>query len=98
MLGAGFGLVRGALAAAACVAVLMAFTPRPVPNWMTGSMLLPYALEASDWCASLAPFEVKDAFSASLGEIRDVWKQQLERARLPGKRAPKDPPPESVDQ
>ena len=89
ILGAGFGLVRGVLAAVACIAVLMAFTPRPVPNWITGSALLPYALEASDWCSALAPYEVKQAFSASLNEIRDVWRQQLERAKRPGKREPK---------
>ena len=89
ILGAGFGLVRGALAAVALIAVLMAFTPKPVPNWMTGSTVLPYAIEASYWCAALAPHEVKAAFAASLTEIRDVWKQQLERAKRPAKRDPK---------
>lgn len=89
ILGAGFGFVRGVLVVVALIAVLMAFTPRPVPNWMTGSALLPYALEASDWCSKLAPYEVKQAFSASLDEIRDVWKQQVERARRPAKREPK---------
>ena len=56
-LGAGFGLVRGALVVVAIVAVLMAFTPKPIPYWMTGSVLLPYAVEASDWCAALAPMK-----------------------------------------
>ena len=95
-LGACFGLVRGALVAVAFVAVLMAFTPKPMPNWMTGSALLPYAVEASDWCASVAPYEVKEAFAASLREIRQVWKEQVERARRP--KSPREPPPKSVDQ
>ena len=95
-LGALFGLLRGALVGVACVAVLMAFTPKPVPNWMTGSALLPYAVEASDWCAALAPFDVKQAFASSLREIRQVWKEEVERARERTKE--KDPPPKSVDQ
>ena len=94
ILGAGFGLVRGALVVVAFVAILMAFIPKPIPNWMTGSAMLPYALEASDWCAAVAPYEVKQAFATSLREIRQIWKEQLEGSR----RRPKDPPPKSVEQ
>lgn len=81
LLGAAFGAVRGALIAVAFVAVLMAFTPRPTPNWMVNSRLLPYALEASQVAASLAPRALKDAFAESLAEIRTAWAEELKKAR-----------------
>lgn len=81
LLGAGFGVVRGALVAAGFVTVLLAFTPRPTPNWMVGSRLLPYAIEASEVASSLAPRALKDAFAESLGEIRTAWAEQLDKAR-----------------
>src|SRR5262245_36089068 len=37
LFGGGFGFVRGSLMGIAFVAVLMAFTPRPLPNWMVDS-------------------------------------------------------------
>ena len=37
LMGAAFGLVRGALVAVAFIAVLLAFTPKPTPNWMVNS-------------------------------------------------------------
>jgi membrane protein required for colicin V production len=78
--GAGFGLVRGALAAVALVAVLMAFTPRPTPNWMAGSAVLPYAVDAADLCAALAPRALKDGVREGMAEIRKVWEDQVRRA------------------
>jgi membrane protein required for colicin V production len=81
LLGAGFGLVRGTLVAAAAVAVLIAATPRPVPGWMSGSVLLPYALGASDLASSLAPQVLKDGVSDSVGEIKKAWSEELEKAK-----------------
>ena len=78
--GAGFGLVRGALMAIAFIAVLMAFTPSPLPNWMVGSVVLPYAVDASNACASLAPNALKEAYRNSLAEIRQAWKDQVKKA------------------
>jgi membrane protein required for colicin V production len=84
ILGAGFGFVRGTLAAVAFVAVLMAFTPAPPPNWMVNSTLLPYALDASHVCAALAPHALTDAFRISMNEIRKVWDDQVRKAREHG--------------
>lgn len=81
LMGAGFGLVRGTFVAAAAVAVLVAATPRPVPGWMQGSALLPYALGASDLAASLAPQTLKDSLSGSIGEIRKAWSDEVEKAK-----------------
>jgi uncharacterized membrane protein required for colicin V production len=80
-MGAGFGLVRGGLISVAFVAALMAFTPKPTPNWMVDSVLLPYAVDASDLCAGLAPNALKQAFRDSLSEIRKDWDDQVKKGR-----------------
>ena len=85
LLGAGFGFVRGVLAAVAFVAVLMAFTPSPPPNWMVDSALLPYAIDASHVCAALAPHALTDAFRTSMDQIRKAWDDQASRATNRGK-------------
>jgi membrane protein required for colicin V production len=87
LFGGAFGVVRGALMAIAFVAVLMAFVSKPLPNWMVDSKLLPYAVDASDVCASLAPQALKDAFQDSLHEIRKAWQDQLKRKKKLGKEA-----------
>jgi membrane protein required for colicin V production len=79
LFGAVFGVVRGSLMAVAFVAVLMAFTSKPLPNWMVDSKLLPYAVDASDVCASLAPQALKGAFEDGLREVRKAWEEQLKK-------------------
>jgi membrane protein required for colicin V production len=81
VLGAAFGFARGALIGVAFVAVLLAFAPKPVPNWMVNSLLLPYAIDASDICASIAPAALKDAFRDGMQEIRKDWEEQLKKAK-----------------
>lgn len=81
LLGGVFGLVRGALIAVVMIAVLLAFTPRPMPNWMVKSEVLPYAMEASSAIASLAPSAIKSAFRESMLELRRLWDQQLIESR-----------------
>ena len=107
LMGAGFGLVRGGLIAVAFVSVLMAFTPRPVPAWMTGSFLLPYAIDTSNVLASLAPRALKDPVRESVREIRQAWDDQVRKSRKreekrdekrDDKPEPKSPPPKAVNQ
>ncbi len=81
LFGGAFGVVRGSLMAVVFVAVVMAFTPKPLPNWMIDSKLLPYAVDASDMCASLAPQALKDAFEDGLHEIRKAWDDQLKKPK-----------------
>ena len=81
LMGALFGLVRGALIAVAFIAVLLAFVPKPTPNWMVNSTVLPYAIDASDTLAALAPNAIRDAFRDSMQEIRKIWDEQLLEAR-----------------
>ncbi|MEP6961288.1 MAG: CvpA family protein [Acidobacteriota bacterium] len=81
VVGAAFGVVRGSLIAAAAVAILLAATPRPMPGWMVGSALLPYAIGASNVASSLAPRALKTALAESIGEIRKAWADEIEKAR-----------------
>jgi len=96
LMGAMFGLVRGALVAVAFIAVLLAFTPKPTPNWMVNSTVLPYAIDASNTLAALAPNTIKDAFRESVREIRKIWDEQLRVARLKleSKKPRSEPKPE----
>lgn len=81
LLGGAFGLVRGALIAFALIAVLLAFTPKPMPNWMVQSQLLPYAMEASNAISALAPNAIKNAFRESMQELRRLWDEQVRKSR-----------------
>lgn len=101
IMGAGFGLVRGGLAAVAFVSVLMAFTPRPVPAWMTGSALLPYAIDGSNIIAALAPRALKDPVRDTIREIRQAWDDQVHKSRMKEEKHEKEPksaPPRPVNQ
>jgi membrane protein required for colicin V production len=91
LLGAGFGIVRGALIAVALVSVLVAFAPRPLPDWIVHSRLLPWVARASDITASLAPKAVKEAYRDTLAEIRKLWDEQLRDDQLRHEQTPPEP-------
>lgn len=96
LLGAIFGLVRGALIAIVFITAVMAFTPRPMPNWMVESKVLPYAIDASNVLSSIAPTAIKQAFRESMQEIRKAWADEVRRAKdkLGGKKAGRKEDPE----
>ncbi len=79
LMGGLFGLLRGALMAVAVVAIVMAFTPKPMPTWMVGSEALPYVIDASNVCSKLAPYAVKEAFRDSMFEMRKLWEEELRK-------------------
>jgi membrane protein required for colicin V production len=81
LLGGAFGLVRGAVIAVAIIAVVLAFTPKPMPNWMVQSQVLPYAMEASSAISALAPNTIKNAFRESMYELRRLWDEQFRKSR-----------------
>jgi membrane protein required for colicin V production len=89
LLGGVFGLVRGAVIGVGFVAVLLAFAPKPLPYWMVNSKLLPYAVDASNLFASLAPADLKDAFSEGMQELRKDWDEQLRKSQR--KKNPPEP-------
>jgi len=102
MMGAGFGLVRGVVAVVAFVSILLAFTPRPIPNWMSGSLLLPYAIDASNMVATLAPRALKNSVRETVSEMHQLWEDQVRKSRRDPKREktaePKSPPPKPLNQ
>ena len=79
LMGGAFGFIRGGLIAIAFISVLLAFTPKPLPNWMVDSQVLPYAIDASNMCAALAPKAIKDAFRESMLDVRKAWEDQLKK-------------------
>jgi membrane protein required for colicin V production len=81
LLGAAFGFIRGSIIAAVFVTVLLAFTPTPPPNWMVDSMVLPYVMGASHVASELAPAAIKDAFRASMDELRKIWEEEVKRGK-----------------
>jgi membrane protein required for colicin V production len=81
LLGGAFGLVRGAVIGVGFVAVLMAFAPKPLPNWMVDSKLLPYAIDASNLFASAAPAELKIAFRDAMEELRKDWDAEVKKSQ-----------------
>jgi hypothetical protein len=48
---------------------------------MVNSVLLPYAIDASDICASIAPAPLKDAFREGMQEIQKDWEEELKKAK-----------------
>ena len=53
--------------------MLLAFTPKPLPNWMVDSQVLPYAIDASNLCFEARAERHKEAFRDSMFEIRKLW-------------------------
>ena len=79
LMGGAFGFVRGGLIAIAFVAVLLAFTAKPLPNWMVDSKVMPYAIDASHLVSQIAPSAIKDAVVDSMNQIRKAWDEQMKR-------------------
>ena len=76
-----FGFVRGVFFVVILVMVLTAFQGNPPLKGMVDSKTLPYALEASNWFAALAPYQLKQAFDGSWKELRAVWKGHLRETK-----------------
>lgn len=73
LLGGAAGALRGALLAAVAVAVILAFTPPPVPGYIAESRMLPYATRVSGMVAELAPKPIRDGFLQQLERLRQLW-------------------------
>jgi membrane protein required for colicin V production len=73
------GLLRGALIIAALVDVLVAFSPSPTPAFLGNSRVLPYTIQISSWVVSLAPRELKDAFTEQMDNLKQLWAPPKDR-------------------
>ncbi len=80
-LGAGFGFVRGVVAAVAIATVITAFAPNPPPRFIVESRVMPYATSAGRVFAAFAPHDLKQSYRDSLGKLRVVW----DHVKLPAK-------------
>ena len=80
-LGAGFGFLRGALAAGSLVTILLAVVSKPIPEWMVESKTLPYTISASNVLMALAPPALKDSMKNGVGDMREAWLEKLKQSR-----------------
>lgn len=75
-LGAGFGLLRGMLIAAALVLAIVAFAPgkRPIES-VAESRLAPTVLHFARAIVAVAPQKLKDGFHGGLDRVHKVWRE-----------------------
>ena len=79
-LGAGFGLVRGALIAIAIVMGAMAFSRNDKPpHAIVESRLAPYVVDAAHLVASMAPHDVREGFRKTYAQVKSAWNHALEK-------------------
>jgi membrane protein required for colicin V production len=79
-LGAGFGLIRGLLVSIAIVMGAMAFTRADhPPRAIVESRLAPYVVEAAHVVASMAPYDLKEGFRKTYGQVKAAWNHALEK-------------------
>lgn len=77
LLGAAFGLVRGAIVAVALVMVITAFAPAPPPKIIAESRVMPYVTDAASIMAAVAPRELKQNFHDSVDRLRRYWDEHV---------------------
>jgi membrane protein required for colicin V production len=90
LLGAGFGVVRGALVAVALLMAIMAFRDgdKP-PAAVVNSRLAPYVAGAAQLFADVAPHELKEGFRKTYSEVKSAWRTAVEEQLHGGPRAEK---------
>jgi len=79
LLGAGFGVVRGLLIAAALVMAMLAFAPEAKADAVANSRLAPYVIGAARVFVAAAPREMKDGFHKSYAEVKYRWDETLRK-------------------
>jgi membrane protein required for colicin V production len=77
LLGAVFGLVRGALMGLAVITALVAFAPAvaadSAPAAVAESRIAPYVLGAASFLVAIAPRELKDGFHIHYEQLKSFW-------------------------
>jgi membrane protein required for colicin V production len=79
LLGAVFGVARGALLVVALLMAIMAFSnaDRP-PAAIVDSRLAPYAAGVAQLFADVAPHELKEGFRKTYAEVKSAWGTAVE--------------------
>jgi membrane protein required for colicin V production len=90
LLGAGFGVVRGVLIAVALIMAMMAFRvgDRP-PAAVVDSRLAPFVTGTAQVFADVAPYELKEGFRKTYGQVKSAWRAAVEEPLSGGPRAEK---------
>ena len=85
LLGAAFGLRRGALLAMAILTAFIAFgswaESNTEPRAVVNSRIAPYMLRASRWFVALAPMELKAGFRKQYAQIEAALRKNVPSAR-----------------
>ncbi|MBK5291895.1 MAG: CvpA family protein [Acidobacteriia bacterium] len=81
LLGAGLGLLRGALISMAVVLMLCSFSRKPPPESVVESRLAPYLLDASSIVSAMAPKELRAGFDESYELVKKTWGEMFEKAK-----------------
>ena len=87
-LGGAFGVVRGLLICVALLMIMLAFAPSKTQNAVTDSYMAPFVMESANLLSAITPFEMKDGFRRSYGDIKHAWGQTLKQQpkALPGEK------------
>lgn len=80
LLGAVFGLGRGALVAMAVITALVAFAPAVAPDAIPASVaqsrIAPHVVTAADFLIAIAPRELKDSFHNRYQQLKSFWENR----------------------
>lgn len=79
LLGAAFGLARGALVAMAILTAFISFgayaESKTEPRAVVNSQIAPYILQASHWFVALAPMELKSSFRKQYAQVETALRK-----------------------
>jgi membrane protein required for colicin V production len=80
VLGAGFGVLRGALIATAIVMGAMAFSrgDRP-PGAIVESRMAPYVVDMARVVVSVAPHDLKEGFHRTYEQVKSAWDDAIDK-------------------
>jgi membrane protein required for colicin V production len=80
LLGAVFGLARGALVAMAVITALVAFAPAVAPDAVPASVaqsrIAPRIVTAASFLIAIAPRELKDSFQNRYTQLKSFWENK----------------------
>ena len=86
VLGAGFGFARGALICVALVLGIMAFAQgERAPEAIVQSRIAPYAVEAADVLATLAPHELREGVRETYARVKTAWEDGIQKGIGPNR-------------
>lgn len=89
LMGAGFGLARGAVVCVAVITAMVAFmpgsNPKSPPESVVRSRIAPYVIDVAHVLTMAAPRELRDEFTKRYEQVKRVWEDAMKQGlrRLP---------------